>query len=56
MLLLLSILVLANPFSAGITTVIVISGLGLILLGILLCWLALKLKNIHLAFEKEYPM
>jgi uncharacterized membrane protein HdeD (DUF308 family) len=55
-LLLLSILVLANPFSAGITTVIVISGLGLILLGILLCWLALKLKNIHLAFEKEYPM
>lgn len=55
LLLLLSIMVLANPFSAGVATVIVMAGLGLIVLGLLLCWLALKLKNIHLNFEKEYP-
>ena len=55
LLLLLSIMVLANPFSAGVATVVVIAGLGLIVLGLLLCWLALKLKNIHLNFEKEYP-
>lgn len=55
LLLLLSILVLANPFSAGVATVIVLAGLGLLLLGLLLCWLALCLKNIHLHFEKEYP-
>ena len=55
LLLILSILVLANPFSAGITTVIVLSGIGLILLGLLLCWMALKLKDIHSYFEKEYP-
>lgn len=55
LLLLLSIIVLANPFSAGVATVVVIAGLGLIVLGLLLCWLAMKLKNIHLNFEKEYP-
>lgn len=55
LLLLLSIMVLANPFSAGVATVVVIAGLGLIVLGLLLCWLALKFKNIHLNFEKEYP-
>lgn len=55
LLLLLSIMVLANPFSAGVATVVVMAGLGLIVLGLLLCWLALKLKNIHLNFEKEYP-
>lgn len=55
LLLLLSIMVLANPLSAGVATVVVMAGLGLIVLGLLLCWLALKLKNIHLNFEKEYP-
>ena len=55
LLLLLSIMVLANPFSAGVATVVVMAGLGLIVLGLLLCWLALKLKNIHLNFEMEYP-
>lgn len=54
-LLILSILVLANPFSAGITTVIVLSGIGLLLLGLLLCWMSLKLKDIHSYYEKEYP-
>lgn len=48
LLLLLSILVLLNPFSAGIATVIVLAGVGLLVLGCLLCALSLKLKNIHI--------
>ena len=55
LLLLLSILVLANPFGAGIATVIVIAGVGLLLLGLLVCWMAMKLKGIHNLYEKEYP-
>lgn len=54
-LLLLSILVLANPFRAGIPAVIVVAGIGFFLLGILLCWVAMKLKSIHKYAEKEYP-
>ncbi len=54
-LLLLSILVLANPFRAGIAAVIVVAGVGFLLLGILLCWMAMKLKTIHMYAEKEYP-
>lgn len=45
-LLLLSILVLVNPFSAGIATVIVLAGVGLLVLGCLLCALSLKMKDI----------
>lgn len=48
LLLLLSILVLLNPFSAGMATVIVLAGVGLLVLGCLLCALSLKLKNIHI--------
>jgi len=48
LLLLLSILVLLNPFSAGMATVIVLAGVGLLVLGCLLCTLSLKLKNIHI--------
>lgn len=55
LLLLLSILVLANPFGAGIATVILIAGAGLLLLGLLVCWMAMKLKGIHNLYEKEYP-
>lgn len=54
-LLLLSILVLANPFRAGIAAVIVVAGVGFLLMGILLCWMAMKLRTIHLYAEKEYP-
>lgn len=54
-LLLLSVLVLANPFRAGIAAVIVVAGVGLLLLGILLCWMAMKLKGIHKYYENEYP-
>ena len=50
-LLILSILVLVNPFSAGIATVIVFTGIGLILLGCLLCGQSVLLKRVHERFE-----
>lgn len=45
-LLLLSILVLVNPLGAGVTTVVVIAGIGLLVFGGLLCSLSLKMKDI----------
>lgn len=47
LLLLFSIFILINPLSAGIATVVVLTGIGLIIFGILTSVLALKLKNIH---------
>ena len=49
--LILSILVLVNPFGAGIATVVFMAGAGLIVFGILLCSLSVKLKGIHLNFD-----
>lgn len=46
LLLLLSILVLVNPLGAGVTTVVVIAGIGLLVFGGLLCALSLKMKDI----------
>ena len=54
-LLLLSILILMNPFSAGIATVIILAGIGLLVLGCLLCMLSLKLKHIDREIEMEFP-
>ena len=54
LLLILSILVLVNPLGAGIATVVVLAGVGLIVLGILLCVLSMKLKDIHRNFDAEY--
>ena len=54
LLLILSILVLVNPFGAGIATVVVLAGGGLIVFGILLISLAMKLKEIHRNFDSEY--
>ena len=51
LLLILSILVLINPFGAGVATVIVFTGVGLILFGCLLCGESLLLKRIHEAYE-----
>jgi uncharacterized membrane protein HdeD (DUF308 family) len=51
--LILSILMLVNPFGAGIATVIVMAGAGLIVFGILLCSLSMKLKGVHLNFDRE---
>lgn len=53
LLMLLSIMILANPFSAGITAVIVLTGCGLIVFGILFCALGIQLKDIHLKIEPE---
>ena len=55
LLLLLSILVLVNPLGVGVETGIVIAGLGLLLLGIMLCAISMKLKDIHTQLEREYP-
>ena len=55
LLLALSFVVLVNPFSAGIAAVIVLSGVGLIVFGILLCWAAKIFKYIDKSFEREYP-
>ncbi len=54
LLLVLSILVLVNPFSAGIATVVVLAGGGLIVCGSLVCALSLKLRDVHKFFEMEY--
>ena len=47
LLLILSIIVLVNPFGAGIATVIVFTGIGLILFGALLCGQSTLLKKVH---------
>lgn len=52
LLLLLSILVIINPFSVGITTVIILAGVGLLVLGSLLCTLSFKMKNIDKEIEE----
>ena len=54
-LLLLSVLVLLNPLGAGIPTVIIIAGIGLLVLGCLLSMLSLKLKHIDREIELEFP-
>ena len=53
LLLLLSILVILNPFSIGVATVILLAGTGLILLGCLLCAVSIKMKNIDKLMEEE---
>ncbi len=53
-LLILSLLVLVNPFSAGIATVVVLAGVGLLVFGLLLCALSFKLKDVHQYFGLEY--
>lgn len=53
LLLLLSIFVLVDPFSVGVVTVLVVAGVGLILLGLLMCSLSLMLRNIKDASEES---
>lgn len=55
LLLIFSFIVLVNPFSAGIATVVVLAGVGLLVFGLLLCWAAKIFKDIDKNFEKEYP-
>ena len=54
LLLILSVLVLINPFGAGVATVVVMAGVGLIGFGLLLCSLSMALKGVHENFESEY--
>ena len=49
----LSIFVLLNPFSAGVVTVLVVAGVGLILLGVTFCILAAKLRDLKKDFAVE---
>ena len=53
LLMLLSIFVLVNPLSAGVATVVVLTGVGLVVFGILLCTLAVRMKDIHVQFDPE---
>lgn len=55
LLLLLSAIILLNPFSAGVTTVIIFTGIGLLVLGCLLCVLSFKLKYVDKEIEMEFP-
>ena len=55
LLLILSLVVLINPFSTGIATVVVLSGVGLLVLAFLLCWMSVILRDVHKNFEREYP-
>ncbi len=52
-LLILSLLVLVNPLSAGIATVVVLAGAGLLIFGCLLCALSFKIRDLHTYFETE---
>ena len=46
LLLLLSIFVLVDPFSVGVVTVLTVAGVGLILLGVLMCSISVALKDV----------
>ena len=46
LLLVLSIFVLLNPFSVGVTTVLIVAGIGLILFGLILFAISLKVRDI----------
>lgn len=46
-LLILSFLILMNPFGAGIAAVVVMAGVGLLVFGLILCMMSMKLKEIH---------
>jgi uncharacterized membrane protein HdeD (DUF308 family) len=46
-LLILSILILMNPFRAGIPAVIILTGVGLLVFGIILGIMSFKLRDIH---------
>ena len=46
-LLILSILILMNPFRAGIAAVVIIAGVGLLVFGLIMGMMSLKLTDIH---------
>ena len=52
LLLILSVLILMNPFSAGIAAVVVLTGVGFLVFGAILIVLAFKLKDIHKTIQQ----
>ncbi len=54
LLLVLSLIVLVNPFTAGIAAVVILAGVGLIVFGCMLCALSFKMRDLHKFFETEY--
>ena len=54
LLLILSLIILANPFSVGIATIVLMTGIGLILFGFLLCWMSVILRDVDKNIIKEY--
>lgn len=46
LLLLLSVFVIVDPFSVGVATVLIVAGAGLILFGVMMCSIAVTLKNV----------
>ena len=53
LLLLLSILILMNPFSAGIAAVVVLTGVGLVIFGITLIMLSVRLRRLHIDIKDQ---
>lgn len=54
MLMILSMMILVNPFSAGIAAVVTITGCGLIVFGVLLCSIAVQMKDMHLKIDPDF--
>ncbi|MBR5835927.1 MAG: DUF308 domain-containing protein [Bacteroidales bacterium] len=54
LLLILSLIILANPFSVGIATIVLMTGIGLILFGFLLCWMSVILRDVDKNIIKDY--
>lgn len=52
LLLILAILILMNPFSAGIATVVVLTGIGLVVFGLILVVLSVRLRDLHKVIQQ----
>lgn len=51
LLLLLSIMILINPLGTGVETVLLLTGIGIIIFGALLCVLSMKMRDMHRYFD-----
>lgn len=52
LLLILAILILMNPFSAGIAAVVVLTGIGLVVSGLILIMLSVRLRDLHKVIQQ----
>ena len=55
LILLLSVFVLLNPFSAGVITILIVAGAGLILLGATFCMVSAKLRYLNKEINRQDP-